>query len=287
MPIPFIVGAVAALAGAAGIGAGFSGADKMKDAKNIIDKANARQKKNEERFKRANADAITVMDELGKLELSILDSFRDFQDLVEKIQRRPEFKAYKKDDVSIPKYNGQKIEEVSVAAAAVLGGLGGAGAGVGAGFAAAGATTLTVGALGTASTGIAISSLSGAAATNATLAALGGGSLASGGGGMALGSAILGGATLGVGLLAGGIILDSAGSSVLKKADKVWDQMLENEEKIDGLCNYMSDLKGLASQYISTLNAVYVLYKRNIATFSKAMYGHQGVIGKLLYGETM
>ncbi len=56
----------------------------MKDAKNIIDKANARQKKNEERFKRANADAITVMDELGKLELSILDSFRDFQDLVKK-----------------------------------------------------------------------------------------------------------------------------------------------------------------------------------------------------------
>ena len=69
---------------------------------------------------------------------------------------------------------------------------------------------------------------------------------------MALGSAILGGVTLGVGLLAGGIILDSAGSSVLKKADKVWDQMLENEEKIDGLCNYMSDLKGLAAQYIST-----------------------------------
>lgn len=49
---------------------------------------------------------------------------------------------------------------------------------------------------GIASTGTAISSLSGAAATNATLAALGGGSLAAGGGGMALGNAVLGGITV-------------------------------------------------------------------------------------------
>ena len=45
----------------------------------------------------------------------------------------------------------------------------------------------------TAGTGTAISSLSGAAATNATLAWLGGGTLASGGGGMAAGAFVLGG----------------------------------------------------------------------------------------------
>lgn len=54
------------------------------------------------------------------------------------------------------------------------------------------ATTTAVGALATASTGTAISSLSGAAATNATLAWLGGGSIAAGGGGMAAGSVVLG-----------------------------------------------------------------------------------------------
>jgi len=68
---------------------------------------------------------------------------------------------------------------------ALAGGLGiGAGAGVGA-FA-------TVGAVAAASTGTAISSLSGAAATSATLAALGGGSLAVGGGGIAAGTVVLG-----------------------------------------------------------------------------------------------
>lgn len=53
-----------------------------------------------------------------------------------------------------------------------------------------------VGQMGFASTGTAISSLSGAAAKRATLAAFGGGSLASGGGGMAAGQIMLGGLSL-------------------------------------------------------------------------------------------
>ena len=57
-------------------------------------------------------------------------------------------------------------------------------AGTAAGAAVAAGTFTLVGAFGTASTGVAISSLSGAAATTSTLAALGGGSLASGGLGM-------------------------------------------------------------------------------------------------------
>lgn len=50
-----------------------------------------------------------------------------------------------------------------------------------------------VGVLGTASTGTAIGGLSGAAATNATLAWFGGGALSAGGGGVALGTTVLGG----------------------------------------------------------------------------------------------
>ncbi len=53
------------------------------------------------------------------------------------------------------------------------------------------ATLTLVATLGTASTGTAISGLSGAAATNATLAWLGGGSIAAGGGGIATGAAVL------------------------------------------------------------------------------------------------
>lgn len=58
----------------------------------------------------------------------------------------------------------------------------------------------------TATTGVAISSLSGAAATNASLAALGGGALSVGGGGIALGTAVVAGTGAAVGSAAGGII---------------------------------------------------------------------------------
>lgn len=74
--------------------------------------------------------------------------------------------------------------------------------------------------IGVASTGTAISGLSGAAATNATLAWLGGGSLAAGGGGMALGSIILGGLTIGPALAVGGFMLASEGEKALTKAQE-------------------------------------------------------------------
>lgn len=83
-----------------------------------------------------------------------------------------------------------EVTQVRLNALHAIGALaGGLGAGVGAG---AGAF-VAAGAFGVASTGTAISGLSGAAATSATLAALGGGSLAAGGGGVALGTIVLGG----------------------------------------------------------------------------------------------
>lgn len=80
------------------------------------------------------------------------------------------------------------------------------------------AVTGVVGAVCSASTGTAISSLSGTAATNATLAWLGGGSLAAGGGGVAAGATILAGikiAATGFGALIGAAMI--AGQIYSKK----------------------------------------------------------------------
>ncbi|WP_432492584.1 hypothetical protein [Kineococcus auxinigenes] len=83
-----------------------------------------------------------------------------------------------------------EVVQVRLSALRTVGALaGGLTAGAG-----AGATAFaTVGAFAAASTGTAISTLSGAAATSATLAWLGGGSLAAGGGGVAAGTVVLGG----------------------------------------------------------------------------------------------
>lgn len=96
------------------------------------------------------------------------------------------------------------------------------GTGVGGGVAVAGGSILTALAttFGTASTGAAISSLSGVAATNAVLAWIGGGTIAAGGGGMALGSTILG--LMGpVGWGIAGLSIVGGGWSLRNKNDKI------------------------------------------------------------------
>ena len=84
---------------------------------------------------------------------------------------------------------------------------------------------------GTASTGTAISALSGAAATNAALAWLGGGAIAAGGGGMAAGNALL--------LLAGPIgwgiaaaTMTTSAVVISKKNKKAAEEIFEEVEKI-------------------------------------------------------
>lgn len=267
MPLPLILGIGAAIAGIAGVGSGVHGAVKMKEANDTMKSADSRHRENLQRFETQSKKTNTDMDKIGKLELEILKSFNEFSDVFERIQNKPEFKPYEKGAFSIPQYNGEKLKEVSIGAGVLLGGIGGAAVGTAGGFAAAGATTAAVMALGTASTGTAIASLSGAAATNATLAALGGGALAAGGGGMALGTTILGAATLGVGLLVGGIIFNFTGSSLSDKADEAWSQMKRAEEEINRICSYMQELSEEANRYrncLTTVNNVYLNHLRRL-----------------------
>ena len=72
--------------------------------------------------------------------------------------------------------------------------------------------------IGAASTGTAISSLSGAAAWNATLAWFGGGAIAAGGGGMAVGTIVLGSITVVPALAIGGFFAAREGKKAMTKA---------------------------------------------------------------------
>ncbi len=109
----------------------------------------------------------------------------------------------------------------------------------GAGIAAASAPAAIMGlvtAFGTASTGAAISSLSGAAATNAALAALGGGSLAAGGGGVAAGSALLSASVPVVGVAIAAIALPVFSHlSANKKIKAIEEEMLKVTREIDNV----------------------------------------------------
>lgn len=261
MPLPIILGAVATIAAATGVGSTIHGASKMKDANNTLNAAEVHHKANVARFDRVSDTTNKTMDELGALELKILKDFDEFSETIEKIQNKPQFKEYTKAGLKLPKYDKEELKIVSVGAGVLLGGLGGAAVGTAGGFAAAGATTSAVMALGTASTGTAIASLSGAAATNATLAALGGGAIAAGGGGIALGTTILGATTLGIGMLAGGLIFNVTGTKLSDKADEAWVQMKETEKMIDSACEYLNELKAIAIKYKKSILAVRDRYK--------------------------
>lgn len=271
MPLPIILGLGAAIAGIAGVGNGIHGAAKMKEANETMEYARKYHEKHMRKFERQTEATNKTMDELGALELTILQGFEKFSDTIERIQNRPQFQAYRKDGVELPAYDGEELKNVSIGAGVLLGGLGGAAAGTAGGFAAAGAATTAVMAFGTASTGTAISALSGAAATNATLAALGGGSLAVGGGGIALGTTVLGAATFGVGLLVGGLIFNVTGSSLSDKADEAMAQAKTAGKTIDRVCEYLSDLEGTASAYSETLKEAYDRYLGSFGCISHAV----------------
>ena len=268
MPLPLALAIAAGIAGVTGVGSGIHGAKKMKDANDTLKAAEARHKRNVAKFDKSSDNTNKKMDELGKLELEILSSFETFADTIEKIQNRPQFKEYKTEGVKLPKYDKEELKKVSIGAGVLLGGLGGAAVGTAGGFAAAGATTSAVMALGTASTGTAIASLSGVAATNATLAALGGGAISAGGGGIALGTTMLSATTLGVGLLVGGVIFNVVGGSMSNKADEAWSQMKKAEGTIETICTYLNKLRTTANKYIDSLKKVNEKYQESFQTIS-------------------
>lgn len=274
--IPLALKGAGVVAGAAGLGTAAHGALQMIDANDTMKVAQSRHEKNKERFEKENEITTEDMDRLGTLELEILHSFCEFSAVFEQIKNKPIFENYSKNGVTLPEYDGEKIKEVSIGAGVLLGGLGGAGLGAASGFAAAGAATAAVMALGTASTGTAIASLSGAAATNAALALLGGGTIAAGGGGMAAGAAALSAASLGVGLFVGGIIFNLTGGKLSDKADEAWEQMETAEEKIDTICEYLLDLRLTSNEYYKTLSEVNDIYKRHLNRLKTivVMLGH-------------
>lgn len=125
----------------------------------------------------------------------------------------------------------KEIKEISILASSITQGVGG-GAVVGAAiaFGAYGA----VGAFGAASTGTAIATLSGAVATNTTLAFLGGGTIAAGGLGVAGGIAVLGGMVTAPALLVIGLVSDSKASA---KLDTAKANLAEAKTIAEGLKN--------------------------------------------------
>lgn len=272
--IPVIVIAVSAIAGIGGATAGIHGGTKIASAQGKESEAKKRHEDNLSMFEDCGKLAEQSMDDLGTLELEVLESFGAFVDIVSKLQNAPTFDELNQAKLDIPSFNQQELREVAIGAKAAIGGIAGAAVGTAGGIAAAGATTTIIGALGTASTGTAIVSLNGVAATNAILAWLGGGSLAVGGGGMAVGSAVLGTATAGVSVLVAGVIVNFVGQKIEGDAEELCRQVDEEEAEINRACDLLSEIRSSAIQYRNSIERVFDLYKLNLTNISEIVDGN-------------
>lgn len=150
-----------------------------------------------------------------------------------------------------------ELNEMQVTSMDAINLLSSVGAGVGSGLLLGYGTYGGAMALGTASTGTVIGTLHGVAATNATMAWLGGGSLASGGGGMALGTTVLGGLVLGPALLIGGGVFatnakgkcDNAHSN-LAQSKKIMSDYKTAITRLDIIVTATEDLSALLEKLV-------------------------------------
>ena len=225
MPVPLLFIGIAAVSGTVGIGKTVvAGKDAVnaskinKNANELVEESTAWL--NEERLACGRA-----LQNLGKEKVSVLEqSITQFLDAFTQIKNvdfqgsegLDELRKFHLDDIDFEELKSMTSFAGSLAGGAIAGTAGGALIALGAYGAAQ--------ALAVASTGTAIATLSGAAATNATLAFFGGGSIAAGGLGMAKGALVLGGLVAGPALLVTGFI---AGAAAKKNLDKAYTNRTE------------------------------------------------------------
>ncbi len=222
MPLPLILIGIGAAASAIGGGVAMLDAnERIKNAKEQYERRRRKYLSAERRYndtwrKKANAKFET----LGQRRLKALTTLGRAVDFLKKAKIRD------RDLEQRLNITPQKLAEWKNASANAAEVLGGMNRSVSAGAATAAGVYGTVGMLGTASTGTAIGTLSGAAAKSATLAWLGGGSLAAGGGGVAAGTMVLGGLVVGPALLVAGLF-------ALSKAEKVETEVEQKIAEMD------------------------------------------------------
>lgn len=254
MPLPFILAGAALASAAYGAKKGYDGYQSHSEADEIVKSAKQRYDRKREAFDEQERTTMAALAMLGKKELEIGKRFGEFKILADKLQQQINAGRQNKLDINIPKHKLQEVEDYSHTVIGVLGTFAGAGAaGAAAGFAVYGGVM----ALGAASTGTAISSLAGVAATNATLAAIGGGSLATGGLGMAGGTAILGAAVAGPVLAIAGWAYNSHGEEALKNARKADSEVNEAIQKLGRAIKHLGETKPYVHKIRSTLTSIY------------------------------
>jgi len=225
LPLPLLVAVPALLgAGATGIKKGVDGYTKLKNAKRVDARARATLDREIAAVRKLENDCELALAALGDQRLLVFtESMPRFIVVISRVRHAEVAgEAFTEQmpgtDVPVGAMHDIALKQIEL--------LGSAAGGVLGAVAASQVATTTVTGLAFASTGTAISGLGGAAASNATLAWLGGGTLLSGGFGVSGGAVVLGGIAAAPALLVGGFLFD-------RQMTKLEAQAATNAEEVE------------------------------------------------------
>ena len=247
MPIPLLIlgAAAAAVATAFGRKKAYDGHKTKQEANEIQMKAIKKYNNRKEQLDKIQQNTDEALNNLGVLELSIGQSIGEFEKLAKELLVKLEKSGYKNQKLSIPSNQLKKISDLSIA-----------------------------------STGTPIAALSGAAAYNATMAAIGGGSLAAGGWGMAGGAMVLGTAAAAPILAVTGWAYEKHADKALanaeeqsKEVNKALEKMNLAEVRLNKITNYIQRI----NLSLTSVNNTFIEYFDALkAMHQTIMKRHQG-----------
>lgn len=256
--------ATAGTVAAAGFGSkkGYDGYKDKSEANSILERSKQRYEKSVTELESSDQLTHDKLEQLGKLQLDVGKDFNEFQTIAEELLDKLNDASKLDIKVNIPKYERKRIEKLSMSSIAYAGKLAGSAAG---GTAAAYAMYGGVMALAAASTGTPIAALSGIAAYNATLAAIGGGSLAVGGLGMAGGTAILGGVVAAPVLAVAGWAFASHAEEALSKAIDIKEEVNQFVTESERSCSYLQETRDYVDKIFNSLEGIRSVFNGYLA----------------------
>jgi hypothetical protein len=262
----------------------------MEKAEKLNMQANKTVQGAKQRIKHKKKKLEHSLELYGELKLNILStSIYDFVSEFEKINNVNLNESNIHNELKKLKFGKLELKQLKDASVTMkeltTGGVTAISSGALAGAAAYGSVSL----LATASTGTAIGTLSGATATNATLAWLGGGSLAAGGGGMAVGAVVLGGIVAAPILAIGYTVFHSKSKENLavakinnKKAQKFNAEINLAISKMNAIIERLQQMSDVLSKLnyrlIKSIGLMQDIIKKNGTDFSKYTENQKEII---------
>ncbi len=253
MPVPFLIAGAAAIAGTTGVVKGAKAIHNNAEAKELLEKASTLCETAKKNFETQKEKTTSGLEKLGNIKIDAWSS--GMESFVNEFSY---FKNVQMDDQlnlsTVLKYGGDEAPDhqlINMQSAALTAkeivkiGAVSLGAGAVVGIAIYGGAMM----FGKASTGVAISALSGAAAKNATLAWFGGGAIKAGGLGMAGGKLLLGGIVVAPVLAVAGFVMEAKSKEKLANAKMVYAEAEESAEKINTMTSYLKGIYDVSSDY--------------------------------------